>query len=215
MYTGLFHTHKLAITLFILIYLIKTILLIAGRKDSLQNFSGKIKIFEMAISALFLITGVWLLFVTSEIRTLFILKLVLVVVAVPLAFIGFRKENKVLGPLAFLLIVSAYGLAEMNKRTMIKRLELPEAVIIEVSDPSYSLVEHGKALFVNQCVVCNGESGDLQMSGAKNLTTSEISKEEVIQRIKEGKLTMISYEDYFTSTEIEALATYVMSLRKN
>ena len=163
MYTGLFHTHKLAITLFILIYLIKTILLIAGRKETLQNFSGKIKIFEMAISALFLITGVWLLFVTSEIRTLFILKLVVVVVAVPLAFIGFRKESKVLGLLAFLLIISSYGLAEMNKRTMIKRLELPKTVIVEVSDTSYSLAEHGKALFVNQCVVCHGENGDLQM----------------------------------------------------
>lgn len=212
MYTGLYHSHKLLVILFILIYLIKTILLVTGRKDTLKTFSSKIKVAEIIISSLFLITGVWLLFTTSEIRPLFIVKLAMVVIAVPIAMVGFRKEN-VMGVLAFVLIIGAYGVAEMNRKAMLKTMDLPNNVVIDTSDPAYDVQLHGKALFQNQCSVCHGEDGNLQMSGAKDMTLSEITKEEVIHRIKVGKLTMISYEDHFTASEIEALAEYVMTLR--
>jgi len=51
------------------------------------------------------------------------------------------------------------------------------------------------------------------MSGAKDLTVSVMTKEEVIQRIKLGKITMIAYEDHFSAEEIDALAEYVITLR--
>lgn len=215
MYTGLFHTHKTVVILFILIYLIKTILLVTGRKESLKNFSGKIKIIEIVISSLFLITGVWLLLTTSEIRPLFIGKLALVVIAVPLAVIGFSKEKKAMGVLAFLLIISAYGLAEMNKTSMLKRLELPNDIIVDASSPDYDMISHGKALYNTQCVVCHGENGNLRMSGAKDMTVSVMTREEVIQRINAGKLTMPSYEDHFTDYEKRAISEYVLTLRQN
>jgi hypothetical protein len=168
---------------------------------------------EIIISSLFLITGVWLLFTTSEIRPLFIVKLAMVVIAVPLAMIGFKKENTAVGVLAFVLIIGSYGLAEMNRKAMLKVMDLPKNVVIDVADPEYDIQLHGKALFLNQCSVCHGESGNLQMSGAKDLTLSVMTKEEVVQRINVGKTTMIAYGDHFTPSEINAVAEYVMTFR--
>ena len=115
---------------------------------------------------------------------------------------------------SFVLIIASYGIAEMNKRTMVKRLELPKNVVVDTAESDYNTLAHGNALYTNQCEVCHGPEGNLQMSGAKDLTVSEMSRDEVVQRIKEGKLTMIAYEDHFSEQEIEAVADYVMSLRK-
>ena len=213
MYTGLFHTHKLTITIFIIIYLIKTILLLSGKKDTLTSFSKRFLPFEIVVSVLFLITGIWLLFETSEVRALFILKIAVVALAVPLAFVGFRKQNVAMAVSSFVLIIASYGIAEMNKRSMVKRVELPKDVVVDASATNYDALAHGKALFSSQCEVCHGAEGNLQMSGAKDLTASEMSRDEVVQRIREGKLTMISYEDHFSTEEIDALADYVMSFR--
>ncbi|MEM1137750.1 MAG: hypothetical protein AAGI07_18065, partial [Bacteroidota bacterium] len=78
MYTGLLHTHKLVVVLFLLIYLIKTVLLLIGKKDNLDTFSKKVKIPEMVISFLFLITGAVMLFQLPEIKILLIIKIVAV-----------------------------------------------------------------------------------------------------------------------------------------
>ncbi|MBP9069466.1 MAG: SirB2 family protein, partial [Bacteroidia bacterium] len=60
MYKGFLHTHILVVTLFLLLYVIKTILLLSNRTDLLQKFSKMFKIPEMIISTLFLITGIYL-----------------------------------------------------------------------------------------------------------------------------------------------------------
>jgi uncharacterized membrane protein SirB2 len=61
MNTGILHLHYLVVTLFLLIYVIKTILLLSNKNDLLGKFSKKIKVPEMIISTLFLLTGVFLL----------------------------------------------------------------------------------------------------------------------------------------------------------
>jgi mono/diheme cytochrome c family protein len=213
MYTGLFHTHKLTITIFIILYLIKTILLITGKKEALEKFSKRFLPFEIVVSFLFLLSGIWLLFETSEIRTLFVVKIIIVVLAVPMAFIGFRKQNMVMGVLSFFLIVGAYGVAEINKSTMVKRMELPKGIVDDVSEADYDILAHGKALYDTQCIVCHGEDGTLQMSGAKDITVSKLSQDEVVQRITGGKMTMPAYGDHFSVDEINAIAEYTMTLR--
>ena len=60
MYKGFLHTHYLVVTLFLLIYVVKTILLLSNRNDLLAIFTKKVRIFEMIVSSLFLITGIYL-----------------------------------------------------------------------------------------------------------------------------------------------------------
>lgn len=45
----------------------------------------------------------------------------------------------------------------------------------------------GKELYLENCAVCHGEDGKMGASGAKDLTVSTLSDNEVLQRINEGK----------------------------
>ncbi|HKC68956.1 MAG TPA: hypothetical protein VKG26_12050, partial [Bacteroidia bacterium] len=54
-------THFVVVTIFFLIYLIKTLLLLTDKKDALTSFTKKVKVLEMIVSVLFLVTGVYLM----------------------------------------------------------------------------------------------------------------------------------------------------------
>ena len=112
MYTGMLHTHKLVVLLFVLIYLIKTVLLLLNRNESLQSFTRKIKIPEMIISALFLLTGIYLAFNTGDKGTWLWVKIAAIIVVIPLAIVAFKKSNKMLALLSFIILVYIYGISE-------------------------------------------------------------------------------------------------------
>jgi uncharacterized membrane protein SirB2 len=116
MYKGLFYTHLISVNLFLLIYLVKTILLVANKEEALTKLTKGVKVPEMIISVLFLITGVYMLTQLPAINTLLIIKIIAVFASIPLAVIGFKKKKKALAVVSFVLIVAAYGLAEMSKK---------------------------------------------------------------------------------------------------
>ncbi|MCI4668901.1 MAG: SirB2 family protein [Bacteroidia bacterium] len=193
MYTGLLHTHRLAVILFLVLYLIKAVMLLLNRKEGLQKLTKATRIPEMIISFLFLATGIGLLINVAQINTMLIIKIALVLASIPVAVIGFRRENKLLAVLSVLLIVGAYGLAEMNK---VGVEETPLAQ--EITDPTaegYDLIAHGQALYSRNCVVCHGEQGNLAKSGAKNLQESQLSEAEMTNLIQNGKNAMPAYKD--------------------
>lgn len=214
-YIALYHTHKLVITLFILIYLVKFFLLMAGKDKTLESFSARIKIPEIVVSSLFLITGVLLLLETAEIRGLFVAKIIVVILSVPIALKAYKIKNKALASLSFLMIIGAYGMAEMNKSKIIHPQALPKDVVTDASDPAYDMVIHGKALYDTQCVSCHGADGTLQMSGAKNLHLSKMTENQIVERINMGKMTMPPYDDFFTNHEKKAISNYILSLQDN
>ena len=115
MYSIILKTHFIVVTLFFIIYLIKTILLLASKNEALASFSKKVKVPEMIISFLFLATGIYLM-TQVEIKPLLIVKITIVFLSIPLAVVGFKKGNKGLATLAFLLIVGAFGIGEMMKK---------------------------------------------------------------------------------------------------
>jgi len=211
MYYGLLHTHTLAVTLFLLLYLVKSVLLVAGKTATLQKVTAKTKVPEMIISFLFLATGIGLMFLIPNISTMLIIKIVIVLVSIPVAVIGFKKQNKLLGPLSFVLILAAYGLAEMSKA--VKEKELVAEVVTDPGATGYDKVAHGKAIYQTYCQSCHGEAGNAQLAGAKNLQVSELTGEEVYQIIKNGKGAMRGYEKVLDESALQAVLTYAMSLR--
>lgn len=213
MYTGFLHTHKLVVVLFLLIYLLKTILLLTNKKETLASFTKKVKVPEMIISVLFLATGGYMLSQLPEIKPLIWVKLGAVFASIPLAVIGFKKQNKVLAVLAILLIVTAYGLAEMSKRR-VEKVDVATTIVTDASSSDYNALAHGKALFNANCVICHGENGDMQKVGAKNLQTSELGDSEVKSIILNGKNSMPPYKKILDETEVDALVQYVKSFRK-
>lgn len=74
----------------------------------------------------------------------------------------------------------------------------------------------GQEIYNNVCVACHGADGTLGVNGAKDLTASELSLEERIAIVTDGKAgtTMISYKSILSEDEIEAVSKYTMTLKK-
>ena len=198
MYIGLRHLHVLVVILFLLLYLIKLILLLTNKKEQLAKFTKITRIPEMIISLLFLLTGVAML-LHSHVTTMVVIKIVLVMAAIPLAVIGFRRSNKLLAALSVLMIIGAYGLAEMNK--------------VGVDAPAVTLVD-GKKLYEQNCQLCHGEDGKLAMHGAKDLTATQLNDEQIRTLLMEGKNAMSSYKELYSTDQINAVMHYIKTLKQ-
>lgn len=215
MFVGLLHTHKLVVLLFLIIYLVKTSLLFFNKKELLASITKKIRIPEMIISTLFLLTGGVMFFQlpSSEWTMWLLIKIVVVFASIPVAIIGFKRGSKALALLSFVMIVGAYGLAEVGKRRPSKQ-QIATEIVSDANSSNYNAIAHGKALFTANCVACHGENGDLGVAGAKNLTVSALSDAEKITVIKKGKNAMASYQKVLNDNEINALVVYINSLKK-
>jgi mono/diheme cytochrome c family protein len=208
MYKGIFHTHYFSVTLFFLIYLIKTILLITNKEEALARFTKAIKVPEMIISFLFLLTGVYLLTQIPVISTLLIIKLVAVVASIPLAVIGFKKKNKALAVLSFVLICAAFALAEISKKHPEK------AAVMENTDDKTPKIVDGKTVYEMNCIACHGADGQAGVAGAANLSASGLDLNSKVEIIRNGKGTMQAFGDALTEEEIQAVAAYIETLKK-
>ena len=198
MYKGILHTHYLVVTLFLLIYVVKTILLLGNRSDLLQKFSKAIKVPEMIVSFLFLLTGIYLatqMPFGGKYDYLFWIKIVMVFASIPLAVIGFKKSNKVLAALSLLLITGSFGLAEVfhKKKAM--------------ADNSSIASNDGKALYEANCKLCHGDDGKLGMAGAKNISVSALDLAGIKDIILHGKGAMPAAA--VNDEQAQAIAEYV------
>jgi mono/diheme cytochrome c family protein len=213
MFTGLLHTHKLVVILFVLLYLIKTILLLINKKEGLEKFKKITKIPEMVISFLFLATGLVMIFQLPSINQFMIFKIVAVFASIPLAVIGFKKGNKALAALAMLLIIGSYALAEMSRR-YVEKVEVSQSVVADANASNYDALAHGKALFEGNCVACHGADGQAGIAGAKNLTITQLDEVGIKNIIANGKNAMPPYKKALNEQEIVALTKYVQGMKK-
>ena len=200
MYKGFLHTHYLVVTLFLFLYVIKTVLLLSNKNDVLASFTRKTRVFEMIISALFLITGIYLatqLPFGGKYDYLFYIKIVMVVLSIPLAVIGFKRSNKILAALSLLLITGSFGIAEVYS----KRKAVPK----DSAQPIAS--NDGKALYTNNCALCHGDNGKLGISGAKDISTSSMDVTAMTDLILKGKGAMPPAR--VNQEEATAIADYV------
>jgi len=199
MATGILHTHYLVVTLFLLIYVIKTILLLSNKNDLLATFSKKVKIPEMIVSFLFLLTGIYLttqLSFGGKYDYLFFIKIALVLASIPIAVIGFKKSNKMLAALSLLMITGSFGLAESYHK---KKGIAKEGTAVASND--------GESLYKANCVLCHGNDGKLGASGAKDLSTSTMQLAEMKEIILHGKGLMPAAQ--VNDEQASAIADYV------
>ena len=82
-------------------------------------------------------------------------------------------------------------------------------------ESSPSSVPLGEELYALHCASCHGESGDLGVSGAKNLKTTALSISEIKHIIKTGKNAMPSFRGVLGSeSHIDSVSRYVTTLHK-
>ena len=205
--TGMLHTHKLSVMLFLVLYLFKLIFLLTNNQRGLDAMRKKgWRIFDMTVSTLFLLTGIYLLATAPQIKTLVWVKLGMVLVAIPLAVIGFKKANKPLAVLSVVMIFGVYGMAEVAKKQLAK-------VDTSGIDSAETPEAKAAALYTAYCVVCHGNDGALQLKGAANLQTSKISEAEIGEILYNGKNAMSSYKQ-LPEADRKLLASHVLTLRK-
>jgi mono/diheme cytochrome c family protein len=207
-YSKIVLAHRILVSLFLLHYVIKLILLLINKKEVLGSYTKATKVPEMAISALFLITGFYLVFVGPALHTLQTIKIVFVLASIPIAVIGFKKANKALAILSVVLLLAAYGLAEVAKKKM-RTAVVDTTAIADEANP----LEVGKVVYDQQCSRCHGEKGDAEIAGAKNLRLSVLSDEEAAAIITKGKGTMPAFES-LTESQSSALVQYINTFKQ-
>lgn len=196
--------HIASVTAFLLFYLVKTFLLLSGRDSKLERFTENTRIAEMAISALFLATGIWLIAMTGGLKSLQIAKLVLVFASIPLAAVGFKKKVKVLASCSFLMLLVAYGLAEAarSKPYPIKHAPAGEQAA-------------GKYVFEHNCAQCHGQNGKKAYHDAADLSLSVKDASMTAAIIRNGSnKKMPAYGGLLSEAEINTVTQYVSSLRE-
>ena len=72
----------------------------------------------------------------------------------------------------------------------------------------------GQSLFETNCTTCHGSDGKSGVLGAKDLSVSAMTKEQMIEIITNGKNTMTPFGNVMTREEIGSVADYVQTLKK-
>lgn len=212
MYIALHHSHNLLVTLFLLIYLIKIILMLSNKKEGLRQFAAKIKIPEMVIAVLFLVTGITMFWMKGSATVFFIIKIVAVIAAIPLAIIGFKKSNKAWAVISLLLLIVTYGLGELNKNRS-RKIDISSEIVNDPADPAYNIGLHGAALFQANCAVCHGKDGK-GANGIIGLTDSKSDNRTKHKVITDGRKVMPPFKTVLNEVEIKALIAHLETIKK-
>ena len=201
--------HMYSVLLFLLLYLVKTVLLFTST-SKLDSFTAVTKVPEMIISTLFLVTGIWLTVILGGIKTFQIIKLVMVFTSIPLAVIGFKRRKKGLALLALFLIIGSYGLAEMSKNKPF----IKASVTVE-GDAASPLV-NGQKVYLQNCAFCHGPDGKKAYRGAKDLSACPPDAAYVRTFVENGvKGKMPKYAGLIEGRDLEDLCAYVVSMKNN
>lgn len=200
---AIYYTHLSAVALFIMLYLVKTVLLLINSREKLASFSSIAAVPERIIAFIFLASGIYLLTQLPKINTFMVIKLACVFTAIPLAIIGFQKGTKVLVLSAFILLIAAFGLVEASKKKS------------AIGDFNQASAMNGNEIFNTACAQCHGEDGKKGVMGAADLSVTPIDQQTLISTIKNGKGTMVGYEGMLSEAQIKAVAEYVQRLQKN
>lgn len=69
----------------------------------------------------------------------------------------------------------------------------------------------GQKIFRTYCITCHGIDGKLELNGAKDLGISEMSLDEKILHITNGKGLMTPFKGILSDDEIKAVAEYTFT----
>jgi len=220
MYTGFTHLHVTVVLLFLLLYTIKTVLLLVNKTEQLDKLRAKSKIADMVLGSLMIITGGYLLFAGPGVESYHIVKIIVALASIPVGIIAFKKRNKLMAVVLLIAFLYVYRVAETKSLTLTRpTLEIPKADVISNSDDIVNqnmeaVLANGAQIYQVACVSCHGADGKLGVAGAKNLTMSLLTHQEKVAIITNGKGSMAPYKDQLSEQEIEAVASYVDSMKQ-
>lgn len=230
---GFLHLHLAVVTIFILLFTVKLVLLLINRREQLDVLRAKTKIVEMVLGSLILITGGFLLYNAAVKETWMFVKLGGFLLLIPMAIVGLKKGNKALVVVSWLGFIYFYGVSE-TKSLKFKKDKIETITPAAPSDTTSEIVDtvakaatndilnananaglvQGKAIFEQVCAVCHGKDGALGAGGAANLAASKLTDEQKKNIILNGKGLMAAYKDQLSESDIDAVTAYINTLKK-
>jgi len=209
MYSFIYNTHKITVILFLALYVIKTFLLLTNKTQLLEKIKAATKVPEMVISALFLLSGIYMVFQYPMMGIIYYIKLFCVFVSIPLAIVGFKKNNKILASAAISFLFAAYGLAEINKNSLNRNFSInPDELANKTT-----IEQKGKLVYEKACIMCHGSEGDAGIAGAANLQTSLLDDAAKKDIIKNGKKSMPKFNK-LSNEQIDQVSAYIAKFKK-
>ena len=233
------HTHVLVVILFLILFTAKAIMLFLNEHRQLDKAKRYTKALDMVFGTLILVTGGYLLYLYQGMPGWLIIKIVLVLLAIPLGIVGIKRHNKPLTALSLLIFFYVYGVAETKSLTMSASGPVNNATTDENSTPSIDAAEtaevdsatagvseeivatledaqlaNAKAIYTQVCETCHGPDGAKGLGGAANLTESTLSLQDRINVVENGRGLMPGFGSQLTEQEAQALAAYTMTLKK-
>ncbi len=111
LYKILIHSHRLIVTIYVLVFLVKVGYLLFASRSKFQTLRARTKLFEMIFGSLVLVSGLWLYFGYGWIDSpeyWIHLKLGLVLVGIVLGMIALKRSNKRLAIFTAALFIFIY-----------------------------------------------------------------------------------------------------------
>jgi uncharacterized membrane protein SirB2 len=210
MFTGLLHTHFLFVILFVLLFLVKTILLLINKTKAFTKVQKWFKVPGIVIDTGFVLTGIYLAFHSGMVQmgNWFGIKIVLLILILPLSIISMKRKNKWLALFTLVMILYLFGMSETKSPKMKKAEILVTEETLELND---TLEGHvlGESIYLDNCIVCHGTNGDKHKSDAGKLTLSQKDFSALEDVIRNGKGNMPAYGKYLSDKKISGLAMYI------
>jgi uncharacterized membrane protein SirB2 len=216
-YIAYLHTHVFLVVLYTIIFVVKLVFLLAGWRTRLEAFRRRTRVVEMFLPALFLFTGIMLAIKsTTYADHWFWAKMIALVMATVLGIQTFRRSSRALGVFTLLLLLYVFAVSYQKTPTLTDNRELlnKERKTEHVDLAGATLEEHGKYLFTSMgCDRCHGENGDKGYAGAKDLSKSRLTNDQIKKAVRNGQKNMPAYGKFFSLEELDAVTAYVKSLR--
>ena len=73
----------------------------------------------------------------------------------------------------------------------------------------------GKRLFNIHCAACHKYNGTGGVSGAKDLTMTQLKREEMVHIVHQGSGDMMPFKDLLNDAEIDAVVDHIQTLKTN
>jgi cytochrome c6 len=70
----------------------------------------------------------------------------------------------------------------------------------------------GEMIYTTHCTLCHGEDGRLGIGGARDLSVSQLGREEMKAIVANGKGGMMAYRNVLSAKEIDAVVDHVRTL---
>lgn len=223
------HSHTTFVGLLIIAMLISVVFVFLNQKNN-KTSPKWLKISHMVLGTFTLITGIYLM-VNSPIggQPLYWAKLGLVVVAMVIGIVGSRKKSIPLTLASLVVLGGIMGLAYAKPAFLMSQPsglassdEIKEVIADkngnEGSEEGGETTEErdmriGKSLYFQySCNTCHGDDGAFGFQGAKNLSESTLSDQEIGDMIRNGKGVMPAVEG-IDDVEVDLLVNYAKSFR--